>query len=277
MGIIDGFELTRRWAEPNNVPLELLLLRLGYWADAGAFGSPGFVDRFGLPLDNGAATRSFWRLAAEPNRDRLRLEEDGSPAEFIWPFVELEALGAFCKATKTQPPPGFLEGSHQQAQHPYPPPLQDADSQHVEAAVSRFERLAEGVAAGQRGPDERLECAKREARVLARSDRRATGDDSFWRRYKVAKSRLRSPDKGSPDPYATGLPGRPPKLKHLIEQEFRHRVETGKVCSSLRAEARALRDWAAESHPTAPTPTEKTIVNNIRGPYRQHASRSAQN
>ena len=277
MGVIDGFELTRRWAEPNNVPLELLLVRLGYWADAGAFGSPGFVDKFGLPLDNGAAARSFWRLAAEPNRDRLRLEEDGSPAEFIWPSVQLEALGAFCEATGTQPPPGILEGSHQQARHPYPPPLQDTDSQHVEAAVSRFERLAEGVAAGQRGPDERLECAKREARVLARSDRRATGDDSFWNRYKVAKSRLRSPDKSSPDPHATGLPGRPPKLKHLIEQEFRRRAEAGEVCSSLAAEARALRDWAAESHPKAPTPTEKTIANNIRDPYRQHGSRSAQN
>ena len=57
MGIIDGFELTRRWAEPNNVPLEFLLLRLGYWADAGAFGSPGFVDRFGLPLDNNRNSR----------------------------------------------------------------------------------------------------------------------------------------------------------------------------------------------------------------------------
>ncbi len=277
MGVIDGFELASSWAERNNVPLELLLLRLGYWADAGAFGSPGFVDRYGLPLDNDAATQSFWRLAAEPDRDRLRREEYGSPAEFSWPFVELGALGVFCKATGTQPPPGFLEGSHHQAQHPYPPPLQDAASQHVEAAVSRFERLAEGVAAGQRGPGERLECAKREARVLARSDRRATGDDSLWRRYKVAKSRLRSPDKGSPDLYATGLPGRPPKLKHLIEQEFRRRVEAGEVCSSLPAEARALRDWAAERHPNAPNPSEKTIVNNIRGPYRQHASRSAQN
>ncbi len=235
MGVIDGFELTRRWAEPDNVPLELLLLRLGYWADAGAFGSPGFVDRFGLSLDNSSAARSFRRLAAAPDRDLLRREEYGSPTEFAWPFVQLEALGTFCKATDTQPPPEFLEGSHQQAQHPYPPPLQDADSQHVEAAVSWFERLAAGVAEGKRGPGDRLECAKREARVLARSHRRATGEDSFWNRYKVAKSLVRAPDKVSPDPYTTGLPGRPPKLKYLIEQEFRRRVDAREVCSSLPA------------------------------------------
>ena len=51
-------------------------------------------------------------------------------------------------------------------------PFFRADSQHVETAVSRFERLVEEVAEGQRGPGERLECAKREARVLARASGR---------------------------------------------------------------------------------------------------------
>ena len=219
----------------------------------------------------------MWRLATTPDRDLLRREEDGSPAEFIWPFVRLEALEKFCKKSDTQPPPGFLEGKHQQAQNPYPPPLQEADGQHIEAAVSRFERLVEKVVKEKHGPSERLECAKREARVLARSYKRATGDDCFWNRYTVAKSRLRSPNKGSPDPYATGFPGRPPKLKHFIEQEFWRRVEAGELCSTLAAEARALRNWAAKTHPTAPIPTEKTIQNNFRSPYHQHASRGAQN
>jgi hypothetical protein len=277
MSAIDGLELTRRWAERNNVPVELLLLRLGNWVDAGVFGRSGFVDRFGLPLDNGAAARSFGRLAAAPDRDLLRREEYGSPAEFSWPFVQLEALGTFCKATDTQPPPGILEDSLQQARHPYPPLLQDTDSQHVEAAVSWFERLVEEVAEGKRGPGKRLECAKREARVLARSHRRAIGDDSFWNRYKVAKSRVHAPDKVSPDLYTTGFPGRPPKLKHLIEQEFRRRAEAGEVCSPLAAEVRALRDWAVERHPDAPPPSEKTIANNIRYQYRPYASRGAQN
>ena len=70
MGVIDGFELASSWAERNNVPLECLLLRLGDWADAGAFGSLGFVDRFGLALDNSSAARSFGRLAAPGARPR---------------------------------------------------------------------------------------------------------------------------------------------------------------------------------------------------------------
>ena len=80
-----------------------------------------------------------------------------------------------------------------------------------------------------------------------------------------------------PDPYTTGFPGRPPKLKHLIEQEFQRRVEAGEVCSSLPAEARALLDWAKTKHPKAPPPTEKTIKNNIRALYYQHATNTAQN
>ncbi len=80
------------------------------------------------------------------------------------------------------------------------------------------------------------------------------------------------------DEYRTGLPGRPSKSKHLIEQEFRRRCEAGEACSTLPAEARALRQWAEEKHPRAPTPTEKTITNNIRDSYNQHAARNtAQN
>jgi hypothetical protein len=82
-----------------------------------------------------------------------------------------------------------------------------------------------------------------------------------------------SPD---PDPYRTGLPGRPPKIKHLIEQEFRRRAEAGQVISPLAAEARVLREWARHKHPSAPPPTEKTIQNSLRDLYREYVRNSAQ-
>jgi hypothetical protein len=75
------------------------------------------------------------------------------------------------------------------------------------------------------------------------------------------------------DPYRTGLPGRPSMIKHHIEQEFRRRCEAGEVCPSLAEEARTLRGWAATEHPSAPTPTEKTIKNNLRNLYRQYKQR----
>ena len=64
----------------------------------------------------------------------------------------------------------------------------------------------------------------------------------------------------TPDRFRTGFPGRPPHMKHLIEQEFQRRRETGEVCEPLAEEARVLLDWAAKKHPDAPQPTAKTIT-----------------
>ncbi len=86
------------------------------------------------------------------------------------------------------------------------------------------------------------------------------------------------PTAGIPvDEYRTGFPGRPPKIRQLIEQEFRRRCEAGEVCSTLAEEARALQQWAKSHHPRASTPAEKTITNNIRNPYRANARNTAQN
>ena len=85
-----------------------------------------------------------------------------------------------------------------------------------------------------------------------------------------------SADQALPDPYHTGLPGRP-TIKHLIEQELLQRIEKNQILPSLSEEACALRDWAAVRHPTVRTPTEKTIKNNIRKLYRPPARNSAQN
>ena len=66
----------------------------------------------------------------------------------------------------------------------------------------------------------------------------------------------------------TGFPGRSPKLKHLIEREFRRRIDSSEICDTLADEARKLRNWAIENYPEAPPPTEKTIKNNIRADFR---------
>jgi hypothetical protein len=73
----------------------------------------------------------------------------------------------------------------------------------------------------------------------------------------------------SPDPYKTGLPGRP-SIAHLIEREFERRVEAGIALRVLAREAGELRAWAIEQHPDAPPPTEKTIANQIRELHRRY-------
>ena len=70
----------------------------------------------------------------------------------------------------------------------------------------------------------------------------------------------------SPDPYHTGLPGRP-TIKHFILAEFQRRAEAGGVERTLAAEAKALQKWATREHQNAPTPTPNTIENHIREKY----------
>ncbi len=79
-----------------------------------------------------------------------------------------------------------------------------------------------------------------------------------------------SADAQGPDSHSSGFPGRPPKAKHLIEQEFQRRVDDGEVCPTLPEEAGALQEWLKGEHPSAPRPTVKTIKNNIRGQFRRY-------
>ncbi len=76
-----------------------------------------------------------------------------------------------------------------------------------------------------------------------------------------------------PDPYRTGAPGRP-SIMHLILDEFRRRANGNdtEVKPTLAAEARSLRDWAAEKHPNAPKTSAHTIENQIREAYHQYHS-----
>jgi hypothetical protein len=78
-----------------------------------------------------------------------------------------------------------------------------------------------------------------------------------------------APEMESPDPYKTGLPGRP-TIRHLIEEEFRRRITDGTALRVLPMEARELHAWAIEQHPDAPVPTVKTIVNQIRELHRRY-------
>jgi hypothetical protein len=68
----------------------------------------------------------------------------------------------------------------------------------------------------------------------------------------------------------SGMPGRPSKGKHLIEDEFRRRCETGEVLESLDGEAKALLAWYKDNYRTAQRPTVKTVTNNIRTSHRKY-------
>jgi hypothetical protein len=70
----------------------------------------------------------------------------------------------------------------------------------------------------------------------------------------------------TPDPYQTGLPGRP-TIAHLIDAEFQRRVRARETLTSISAEANALREWALTHHPAAPTPKPRSIENQIRSQY----------
>lgn len=66
----------------------------------------------------------------------------------------------------------------------------------------------------------------------------------------------------------SGLPGRPSKSKHLIEDEFQRRAEAAELADSLSLEAKELHTWLRATYPDYPPPTVKTIENNIRAKYR---------
>ena len=67
---------------------------------------------------------------------------------------------------------------------------------------------------------------------------------------------------------STGMPGRRPKGKQLIEAEFRRRAASNECEHSLEGEARALCAWFAKHHPMADQPSQKTVENNIRAAHR---------
>lgn len=96
-----------------------------------------------------------------------------------------------------------------------------------------------------------------------------------WTRLMVEKGDVRSrwpfaiDETYEPIELQSGLPGRPSKSKHLIEDEFRRRAEAGELADTLALEAKELLAWLRSTYPGYPPPTVRTIANNIRDDYRR--------
>lgn len=100
------------------------------------------------------------------------------------------------------------------------------------------------------------------------SDALADRRGDHWSRLMVEKSDVRAQwPFDEPPPSGTGLPGRPSKSKHLIEDEFRRRAAAGALADSLPVEATELLAWLTATHPTSPRPTVGVVKNNIRADY----------
>lgn len=96
-----------------------------------------------------------------------------------------------------------------------------------------------------------------------------------WTRLMVEKGDVRTrwpfplPETDTEASLRTGMPGRPGKSKHLIEDEFRRRATAGELADTLAQEASALVEWLRLKHPNRPRPTVLTIENYIRTEYRR--------
>lgn len=76
------------------------------------------------------------------------------------------------------------------------------------------------------------------------------------------------PDQSSGAIYRSGFQGQPTS-KHLIEAELHRRGESGEISQTLAAEFEYLVGWLKQTYPAAPTPTAKTVKNNIRDLYKK--------
>jgi hypothetical protein len=65
----------------------------------------------------------------------------------------------------------------------------------------------------------------------------------------------------------TGAPGAP-SSSHLVLQELKKRIESGRVEQSLRRQAEVLAEWLKENHPNLRTMTPGTIENSVREIWR---------
>lgn len=103
------------------------------------------------------------------------------------------------------------------------------------------------------------------------SDKITSEFEDQWSALMVEKGDVRALwpfDDPASAPLSTGMPGRPSKAKHLIEDEFARRAQSGTLAASLALEAVSLLAWLSKAHPETPRPTKDTIENNIRDAYR---------
>lgn len=91
-----------------------------------------------------------------------------------------------------------------------------------------------------------------------------------WVRLSVEKSDIaRLWDFGPTAETSTGLPGRPPLSRHLIEDELRRRGAANELEDRVGVQAKVLVTWLRVAHPKHPPPTPRVVENNIRAEYRR--------
>lgn len=98
-----------------------------------------------------------------------------------------------------------------------------------------------------------------------------------WTRLMVDKASVRQLWPFHPSDFAdqhTGLPGRPGKSKHIIDDELDRRAASGHLEPTLAGQAQALLEWLIKNHPGAPRPTVRVVANNIRARFKQVGNRT---
>ena len=132
----------------------------------------------------------------------------------------------------------------------------------AEADLATLE--AQGIPPAWRGRDIRVHLL--EGEIWEHFVNSSRTDKRYWSQVNVMAKGLKDARLNPKDVTRTGAPGRPTCM-HIIQPEFRRRVENGEIEPTLAAQSKVLAAWFEKSYPDLPRPTPKTIANKLRDDY----------